>query len=244
MRFNVFTCVSLFAGMLSIQSLFGGELQVSADFQVGLPQGEFKNQIDRGGIGVGFMGGYRFGGTPIMFGLDMGFMNFGKDERVEPLSSTIPDLTVEVSNEYNLFHGDLLLRLISPDTDAAVRPYADGLVGFNYFYTETVLRERGGIGSDDDVLRDTNFKDTSLRYGFGGGIQIRLFQATADRDDDREKISIGTVSLNLMGRYIMGREAEYLREGSIHRENGEVFYDVSRSHTNMMYIKLGAVVTF
>lgn len=235
--------VSLLACLLSFQSLYGGELQVSADFQVGLPQGDFKHQLDRGGIGVGFMGGYRFGGSPVMFGLDMGFMNFGKDERVEPLSSTIPDLTVQVANEYNLFHGDLLLRLITPNPDASIRPYADGLFGFNHFFTQTVLRERNGFSSDDDVLRDTNFRDTSMRYGVGGGVQFRLIKTNVGEENGGSGFPM-TIALNLMGRYIFGQEAEYLQEGSIHRENGEVFFDVSRSNTDMFYIKLGAMVSF
>ncbi len=220
--------------------LYGQEIQAGVDFQVGLPQGEFKDQMDRGGIGVGFMGGYRFKGSPLMLGLDIGFMNFGSEKRTEPLSSTIPDLRVEVVNEYNLFHGDILLRFIPPNPETVIRPFVDGLFGLNYFFTQTTLRERG---SDEAVLRDTNFEDTSLSYGFGGGMQVRLYRR-GERKQEEEEISVRTVYLNLMGRYMYGREAEYLQEGSIRRENGEVFFDVNRSNTNLFYIKLGVVFNF
>ncbi len=233
----IFCC--LMAGLVCTTPLYGQELQAGVDFQVGLPQGEFKDQLDRGGIGVGFMGGYRFKGSPLMVGLDMGFMNFGSEKRTEPLSTTIPDITVEVVNEYNLFHGDILLRFIPPNPETIIRPFVDGLVGLNYFFTQTTLQERGTAA---EVLRDTNFEDTSLNYGFGGGIQIRIYRR--GETDKEEKISARSVSLNLMGRYMYGREAEYLQEGSIRRENGEVFFDVNRSYTNLFYIKLGAVINF
>jgi|GEM_PF-4973045 len=32
------------------------EIQAAIDFQVGLPQGDFKQQLDRGGYGLGIMG--------------------------------------------------------------------------------------------------------------------------------------------------------------------------------------------
>lgn len=221
--------------------LYGQEIQAGVDFQVGLPQGEFKDQLDRGGIGVGFMGGYRFKGLPLMVGLDMGFMNFGLEKRTEPLSTTIPDIRVEVVNEYNLFHGDILLRFIPPNPETIIRPFVDGLAGLNYFFTQTTLQERG---TEEEVLRDTNFEDTALSYGFGGGIQIRIYRRGETDKDKEEEISARTAYLTLMGRYMYGREAEYLQEGSIRRENGEVFFDVSRSNTNLFYIKLGAVVNF
>lgn len=216
------------------------ELQVGIDFDIGVPQGDFSDQLDRLGWGLSLMGGYRFADTPVMLGLDFGFMNFGKDVRDAPLSTTIPDLRVEVENSYNLVHADLLLRLIPPP--APVRPFIDGLVGINYFYTETVLRERGAF-SGDDKLRDTNFEDVALSYGFGAGLHLRIYRdRVADRDSD--DISPSSVYLNLMSRYMFGREAEYLQEGSITIENGEVFYDVSQSTTNLLYFKIGLVINF
>ncbi|MCC5942529.1 MAG: outer membrane beta-barrel protein [Balneolaceae bacterium] len=218
------------------------ELQVALDFDLAAPQGEFSDQLDKLGWGLNIMGGYRFGNTPFMLGLEFGFMNFGRDVRDAPLSTTIPDLRVEVENSYNLVHGDILLRLIPPPT--TVRPYVEGLVGFNYFYTETVIRDRGSF-SGEERLRDTNFEDTALSYGFGAGVQFRLYQ---DRSTVREpdEIAPSGVYLTLASRYMFGREAEYLQEGSIDvvSRPGEVLYDVSRSETNLLYFKLGVVISF
>lgn len=216
------------------------EFHFDLDFNVGVPQGEFSNEVDRLGWGLGLMGGYKIPETPLMVGLDFGFMNFGVDTRTEPLSTTIPDITVEVENSYNLVTGNLLFRLSGPP--ATLRPYVDGLFGFNYFFTQTVLRERGSF-SEESELRDTNFDDTSLSYGLGSGVNLRVYSREVNTDPTTD-FSLGSVYLNAGVRYMFGREAEYLQEGSISRNNDSVTYDVSRSETDLLYFKFGVNFTF
>ncbi len=216
------------------------EFHLDLDFNVGVPQGEFSDEIDRLGWGIGLMGGYKIPETPLMVGLDFGFMNFGIETRNEPLSTTIPDITVEVENSYNLVNGNLLFRLSGPPS--TFRPYIDGLFGFNYFFTQTVLRETGAF-SDEDVLRDTNFEDTSLSYGFGTGVNLRVYKGE-EQSDPSGDIALGAVYLNAGVRYMFGREAEYLQEGSITRDNGNITFDVSRSETDLLYFKFGVNFTF
>lgn len=230
----------LFIGFLGTS--YSQEFQAELDLGVGIPQGDFRQQSDHIGGGIDLMAGYRFANSPVMLGLEFGFMNFGTDTRDEPISTTIPDLRVEVENSYNLVHGDLLLRLIAPPS--IVRPYVDGLFGFNYFFTETVIRDRNGFFDDDEVLSDTNFEDTALSYGFGAGMQIRLWQKRGEITSTAGDVEPSAVYLNLRGRYMFGREAEYLQKGSIRTDNGEVVYDVSQSTTNLLHIKLGVVVNF
>jgi hypothetical protein len=222
---------------------FSQEIQAALDFGVGIPQGDFRQQSDHVGGGINLMGGYRFANSPVMLGLEFGFMNFGTDSREEPISTTIPDVRVEVENSYNLVHGDLLFRLIAPPS--TFRPYVDGLFGFNYFFTETVIRDRDDFFDDDEKLSDTNFEDSALSYGFGAGMQIRLWQRRGEITRTLNDVEPSSVYLNLRGRYMFGREAEYLQKGSIQRtDDGEVIYDVSQSTTNLLHIKLGVVVNF
>lgn len=229
-------------GIFGTAQVYSQEVMFGFDFGAGFTQGDFKRQIDKtAGVGLSGMAGYRFGNTPFMLGLDIGYLNFGKETREEPLSSTIPDLRVEVENSYNLVHGGLLFRLIP--AEMPIRPFLDGLIGLNYFYTETVLRQRGSFGSDSDVLRDTNFKDTAFRYGFGGGLQIKVYHDDGSKKEDEQTVPY-TIYINLMGRYMYGKEAEYLKEGSIIRENGTVTYDVIKSTTDILYFKLGVAVVF
>jgi hypothetical protein len=133
--------------------------------------------------------------------------------------------------------------LIAPPS--TFRPYVDGLFGFNYFFTETVIRDRDDFFDDDEKLSDTNFEDSALSYGFGAGMQIRLWQRRGEITRTLNDVEPSSVYLNLRGRYMFGREAEYLQKGSIQRtDDGEVIYDVSQSTTNLLHIKLGVVVNF
>ncbi|HLR90291.1 MAG TPA: outer membrane beta-barrel protein [Balneolaceae bacterium] len=226
---------SVFAKTVSAQ-----EFHAELDLNIGAPQGEFKENVDQLGWGFGLMGGYKFEYSPILIGLDMGFMNFGSDLREEPLSSTIPDLRVEVRNSYNLFHGDLLLRMMGPPS--MLRPYVDGLVGFNYFFTQTTLEERGSV-SGEHVMSDTNFDDFTFSYGLGAGLNLRVYQY-AGFQDERGTASPTALYLNGSVRYMFGRSAEYMRKGSVQVEDGEVFYDVLESATNLLYFKIGVVFQF
>lgn len=241
MKRFLFVLTVIFLGIsVSAQSQ---EFQAALDVGVGIPQGDFRQQSDHVGGGLNFMGGYRFANSPVMLGLEFGFMNFGTDTREEPISTTIPDLRVEVENSYNLVHGDLFLRLIAPPS--MIRPYVDGLFGFNYFFTETVIRDRDDFFDDDEKLSDTNFEDSALSYGFGAGMQIRLWQKRGQVTQTPDDVEPSSLYLNLRGRYMYGHEAEYLQKGSIERtDDGEVIYDVSQSTTNLLHIKLGVVVNF
>lgn len=229
----------LFLGLYG--TTYSQEIQAAVDFGVGIPQGDFRQQSDHVGGGINLMGGYRFANSPVMLGMEFGFMNFGTDTREEPISTTIPDLRVEVENSYNLVHGDLFLRLIAPPS--TIRPYVDGLFGFNYFFTQTVIRDRDDF-FDEEKLSDTNFEDTALSYGFGAGVQIRLWQRKGEITRTLNDVEPSSVYLNLRGRYMYGREAEYLQKGSIRTDNGEVVYDVSQSTTNLLHIKIGVGVNF
>jgi hypothetical protein len=242
MRTFSFILLWLIAQLLITQSSQARQWQAELDFSLGAPQGEFSDQLDRLGVGLNFSGGYQFSETPFMIGLDLGFMNFGVEKREESLSSTIPDLRVRVENSYNLGTGNVFIRFLA--SDAVVRPYLDGLLGFNYFYTETVIKERG-FGNDEPVLRDTNFEDIALSYGFGGGIRIRVFDGSSTvNQSEGFAPTVRSAHINLSGRYLFGREAEYLKKGSISRENGEVFYDIQRSKTDLLYFKLGLGIVF
>lgn len=205
-----------------------GEVVAGGNISVGLPQGPFQDQLDEIGLGLNVMGGYLLPGAPVMLGLDLGFSIFGIDRRSEPLSSTIPDLRVDVENSYNMINTMFLLR--TTGRSGVFRPYIDALVGFNYLYTQTVVRSRG---TQEEFARDTNFDDFAFAYGLGAGMQYRVYRHRGTN-----------IFLNIQSRYILGGEADYLRPGSITVSNGQVNFDVSRSRTDMLYFQIGVVAAF
>ena len=210
------------------------------DLNLGTPLSGFANTMDRAGFGVTFQGGYQLKNQPVMLGLDFGFLNFGRDRRNESFSLTIPDATVLVENTYNLIHSSFLLRLIPPAGD--VRPYFEGAIGFNYLYTETTIENTDSY-LEEPIARSTNFDDFAFSYGAGAGLLIELHSYPVT-DILEGTTQIERIMLNLMGRYKAGGSAEYLKKGSITVQNGQAFYDVNRSKTDLFYYTVGVLFMF
>lgn len=202
------------------------------NFTLAFPQGEFKDNVDRAGFGgsIQFLFFDPQPGLPVSLGLNLGYINYGSESRREPFSPNIPDVTVDVDRSNNLVNFHILFQIIP--FSGTVRPYAEGLFGGSYLFTETTIRSRG----EEEVASSTNFDDYAWSYGAGGGLIILL------SDDIGE--NMGSLYLDLKTRYLFGSEAEYLKEGSVIVENGRVTYDISRSKTDLLQIHLGVVAYF
>ena len=211
------------------QSNFQGGL----NFMAGFPQGEFKDNVDENGFGIGGEILYSPSTSPFGIGISLGFMNYGEESRREPFSTTIPDVEVEVSTTNNIVMGHLLFRAQSKI--GPIRPYLDGLVGFNYLFTETRIED---VDDEEEIASSTNLDDGVFSYGAGGGVMLRLFTSKA------KKGKVWSILLDLGARYILGGEAEYLKEGSIKRVGGRVVFDKIKSKTDLLTARLGVIVEF
>ena len=201
------------------------------NFTLAFPQGEFKDNINRLGYG-GSLQFLIFNPTSVMpasLGLNVGYINYGSESRRSPFSYTNPDVTVDVDRTNNLVNFHLLFQVISPT--GSVRPYVEGLFGGSYLFTETSIKSRG----NEEVASSTNFDDFAWNYGAGGGVMILL-------TDEIEEIN--SLFLDLKVRYLFGSEAEYLKEGSVIIDNGNVTYNVSKSKTDLITLNIGVVAYF
>jgi len=221
----------LYAQSVKGQPRFGG----AGHFLLGFPQGEFKDNVDRIGYGVSGEFLYSFGPTPVKIGASLGFLIYGRETREEPFSTTIPDVTVDVTTSNNILLGHFLLRL-QPRV-GAIRPYLDGLVGFNYLFTQTEIKSQM-----QDVATSTNFDDFAFSYGGGGGIMIKVYDGTKKTKPSKGRFAAVLVDVRV--RYLKGSKAEYLKEGSIGREDTEVTYDVIESNTDLLTVQIGAIIEF
>jgi hypothetical protein len=206
---------------------------------VGIPQGAFKDNVNRVGVGVGVNIGLAPAGYAYMIGAEFGFMNYGTENREEPFSTTIPDVTVNVETQNNFALAHLLVRL-QPNT-GFLRPYLEGALGGNYLFTKTTIQNQGK--SNEEVASSTNLDDFAFSYGGGAGLLISLYERGNEETTD-DKQPIKGVLLELRGRYMAGSRAEYLKEGSIRREGGKVIYDVTKSQTDLLTLQLGVAVRF
>jgi hypothetical protein len=203
------------------------EFQAGVDFLTVLPRGEFKDNIKNNGYGVGGHFLVRLKQSPILVGIDLGGVVYGSETRKVTLLPDVPEVRAEVTTGNNIFLTHFLVR--AQPRHGVVRPYADGLIGFKYLFTNTSIN----IDSENSAS-ETNLSDLTLSYGFGGGVQVRL-------NPNPKRLE---VLLDGKVRYLRGSPAEYLREGSIRRENGAVFFDVLRSRTDVVTAQVGITFRF
>ena len=220
-----------FRGTSSAEERF----QTGGHFILGFPQGEFRSNADRIGLGGDFYFAYHVPRSILSAGISIGFSIYGRETREEPLSPTIPEMIVDVSTTNSIVLGHLFLRL-QPRT-GMFRPYLDGLVGFHYLTTDTTIHDN--CDGDGDITSN-NHNDLAFSYGAGAGTQVTLIQGI--RQDNKQRLF--SMDLDIGIRYLRGGEAEYMKKGSIHREIDGVIYDVYRSRTDLVKAYIGLNFSF
>ncbi len=210
--------------------------QANANFDLGFPQDEFKENVDRTSIGgMGFFI-YKIPRSPLRVGLSLGLQVYGNETREEPISSAIPDVFVDVKTRNYMLMCHLLLR-IQPK-EGRLLPYFDGLVGFHYLWTQTGIYSQSGLGLNK-VASTVHLSDTALSYGAGGGLMVRVYEKRGDKS--KSTIRVYT---DFGIRYLKGGKAEYMREGSILLEDDRLVYDIRESKTNIIMTYIGVTFAF
>jgi hypothetical protein len=230
-------CTAALAVLLFLPSITNA--QVQPEFSIGLllgyPAGEFEDYVSSTAIGVNLSGGIQLPRSPVFLGLELGILGYGRDSRREQFGPAIPDVLIKVVTSNNILQSNFFLRLQSPR--GSIRPYLDGLVGFKYLYTMTSVKDDG-----ESVADYTNFDDWAFAYGAGIGVAIALWGRDAGTPESRSGSL--TVNLDLGVRYLLGSEAEYLKEGSIQRVGGQVVFQPERSRTDLIYPQLRVRLSF
>ena len=217
-----------------IPGLCAQDFQAGLNFLLGQPQGEFKENVEDLGFGIGGMFAFRPGNSPVMIGLDVEYMLYGSETRQEPFSHTIPDVTVEVATRNNILLTHALLRL--QGKSGIFRPYLDGLIGMHYFFTETQVRDEDNF-VEEPIASTINQSDIAFSYGGGAGAMFLVHQK-------REGSRLTEVLIDFRVRYLLGGVATYLKKGSITRQNGTAIIDPLRSRTDLLTYQFGVVFNF
>jgi opacity protein-like surface antigen len=202
--------------------------QAGGYFMTIIPRGEFSENVGNNGYGGGGQFFIRVGDSPFLMGGDFGGVVYGSQSRREPISNTIPNLSLRVTTRNNIFLTHFALR--AQPRSGPVRPYVDGLIGLKYLYTRTSVSDPF---DDETIASNTDFSDTALSYGIGGGLQIPLTKGRESR-----------IVLDTGVRYLRGGRADYLRRGSIVVDNGAVFFDIFSSRTDVLSVQVGVMFRF
>jgi hypothetical protein len=211
--------------------------QGGINFEMGFPQGDFESNLDNVGFGLGLDFSVFPKLIPFGAGISFTFLNYGNETRREPFSLTIPDVTVEVETQNSIVQGFFILRL-QPNS-GFIRPYMEGLFGFSYLFTKTKIKDESDW---EEIASSTNFDDFTYSYGACGGVMIQVYDGTKKTPAD-----VGfapTILIDLRVRYLIGGEAEYLKEGSITHDNDQLYYNVNKSDTDLMTVHVGVVLEF
>ncbi len=227
----------LCAALLAIVPIAPAQSTIHFSGAVAVPQGSFSDGINTlgGGVTAGYL--YQIPHTPLGIGIEGSAMLYGYERRRVPFSLTIPDVDVAVATSNNLAQGLAILRLQVPD--GPVRPYVDGLIGFNYLFTETSVNDVCCHGDSYPIASSTNYDDAALALGGGVGTQIRLHRGVNSRGQRHE------VLLDARVRYISGGEASYLGRGDIDRfDDGTIRLSPRESRTDMISPQLGVTFRF
>jgi hypothetical protein len=225
------------AGFLSIlvllftctPSLKAQDFQIGIDFTTAFPQGDFKKNIDGNGYGVNGQFLYGIKKSPFLIGADLGLVTYGSESFKETLSPTIPEIRVKVNTTNNIFSSHFVLR--AQKREGKVRPYIEGLVGLQYLFTRTAV----STDFDDEAFAaDTNFSDATFSAGVGGGVQFLLTKGINKPD----------ILLDTKVRYLRGARAEYLKKGSIIRDDGQIFFEPFSSPIHLVNFQIGITFRF
>jgi hypothetical protein len=234
-RIRMVAAIAIAIVALSQLSPAQDRFQASLNFLLAYPQNDFKNNVDRTFYGLSGEFFYCLPKSPFSLGLNLEYMNYGSETRTGPLSEDIPDVWVDVTTRNSIFSAAAVLRL-SP-TEGPFRPYVEGLVGFNYLFTYTSLRDADCCG--EDIATTTNFDDWTLTYGAGAGVILRALDVRS-----RQGRSVFSLHLEIGLRYLKGGTAEYLRERSILNDNGSLSYTPLISTTDLVKSHFGIVFRF
>jgi hypothetical protein len=186
---------------------------VHGGLSLGVLQGEFADNVGTygGGISIGYL--YQPEGSFFGFGGEIGGILYGQDTYREALLSTV---FVEVETTNSIATGHLALRAMPPE--GAIRPYAEGLLGFHYLFTQS--RVELDDTREDTGITDTNFDDIVLSGGGGIGALVRLTSGVSQTGQPY------SVYLDVRARYLWGGFGEYLGSGDITRDaDGDGFID-------------------
>lgn len=223
-------CLILFL-FLTILTTNSIAQQAGINFSLAFPQGDFGEEVDN--LGYGLSGEFLFLSpkpkSPFGIGLSIGYYIYGRETSREPWSNTIPWVTLDVEKTNNLLNFHVLFEVGWPT--GRIRPYAQGLFGGAYLYTQTSV---SGEYDLETIASTTNYDDWAWSYGAGGGILILL-----GGDPVTE---MGAIYLDLKGRYLFGSGTTYLKEGDMQVINGKVIYSPSKSKTDMITAHIGVRV--
>ncbi|MFN2383120.1 MAG: hypothetical protein ABR559_02525 [Gemmatimonadota bacterium] len=242
--------VMLLLLLLAVPAVAPAQHQVSVGLDIAVPQKDFAENTD---TGYGVAASYLYALHPsraLSIGVTGAFLSYGSTQRRVGLSSSIPDIRVDVETSNNNGYVQAVLAIKAPTK--IVQPYVQANGGYGWFYTTTSLKNPL---NNETVLTSTNQSDGTWVWGGGGGIQVRVYEAKPEGESlsayERADAPVRRreplrVYADLGVQYLRGGEVEYLKEGSLVTDDGEYDPDprLARSEIDALQYIIGVTFEF
>jgi hypothetical protein len=208
-----------------------GPVRVGGNVIIGVPVGEFSDNVDH--IGSGLSGYVTLGipGVPFHVGGSGGYMTLGRETIGE---IRIGPYVADVVTQNNVIVGHLLLR--AQQKGSGFRPFMDLLVGFERIYTTTEIR----VGFNVPNI-DLDRGDWAVSYGVGSGAEFEVYRSTGREAEGGTDYG---VSVDLGARYLIGGRADYVDIDSMILIDDQIRFRSDSSRTDMVTVHIGVSFLF
>ncbi|MDQ6888040.1 MAG: hypothetical protein M3068_12200 [Gemmatimonadota bacterium] len=190
--------------------------------------GEFRRFVSDGyGVGLNLL--YqpdRRSALSLRAGVDL--LQYGRESRPVCFTGIGCRIALRLATDNNILIAGIGPQLMAPT--GQVRPYASGLIGVSYFFTESSL---SGNSDSESFGNTTNYSDAAFAWSAGGGLYVLLRQGRHP------------ISLDVGGQYHDNGTVSYLLPGGV-RDNpdGSISVTPVRSKANMVIYRIGAGIGF
>lgn len=182
---------------------FEKSIFLGTNFQIGLPQGKFGDNVDY--IGWGFGGNVMWKlkkDAPIYAGIDFSFQNYDF-QSVTEVTFDFEEFELRTKNSVILSHVQIRFY---PEVDFFLHPYVEGLIGVKSLLTRTTLTDKTN-GANDQIT--SQFENSDFAMSFGGAIGFEI------------PINKNYLFLDVRCSYLKGNSGEYYAR----KEDDSVFID-------------------
>jgi hypothetical protein len=222
MKYFITILLFLFTYVFSSAQKFS----ISADAQLAIPQGDYKDVNPDAGYGLRANFLYKPGKlSPVRFGIEFGIQEKARASEYffDPYYGEFKESAT--SNIFSL----MLLGRFQSAKPGKVKPFIDVTAGWNVFFSTVAVESLDNYSYDNSSYSNSTKAHWALAYGAAGGIDISL-----NRRND--------LGLELKVAYLIGAYSRYLTDPYIDG-NGHVSFIENNSRTTMLIPQAGVRFT-
>ena len=202
---------------------FKKSIFLGANFQLGLPQGKFGDNINYTGWGFGGNVMWKFKkDVPIYGGIDFSFQNYDF-QAIREVTFDLEEYETKAKNSIVLSHVQIRFY---PEVNFFLQPYVEGMIGVKSLLTRTILTDKTD-GANDQI--DSQFENSDFALSLGGAIGFEI------------PISKNHLFLDVRCSYLKGVSGEYYvrkEDDSVYVQPIDVF-ELKNSATDLFIPQIG-----